>query len=411
MKRLEVNLCLNRVDSRRVGELVEDNHRLYFEYDSDFLNSPFLLSPFKLPPKPGLLEHRERSFGPLFGLFDDSLPDGWGLLLMDRVFRQKGIDPAGVSVLDRLSYLGEHTMGALTYQPALNADDSPDAQILSLHDLAGQAYQLLSGDVRDVLPLLCRVGGSPGGARPKVLVGINGDSVISGESDLPDGYEHWMVKFFSREECRDEGRVESAYAAMAKTAAIAMPPTRLFETREGEAFFGVKRFDRDENSRFHVHTFGNMIHSNFRIPSCDYEMLLRVTRLLTKNHCDVVMAFRLMIFNILSCNRDDHVKNFSFIMDHGGVWHFSPAYDLTFSSGPGGEHSMTVAGEGRAPQKSRVLELAAGCGIEKRAAVEIIDEVASVISQWKKFASAAGVGPRGVNEISTKMHAQMKLFR
>ena len=197
----------------------------------------------------------------------------------------------------------------------------------------------------------------------------------------------------------DEGRIEYAYSLMAKEAGIKMPETRIFETKEGDAFFGVERFDRERNKRFHIHTFGNMIHSNFRIPSCDYEMLLRVTRILTKSYDDVVAAFRLMVFNILAYNRDDHVKNFSFIMDHEGIWHFAPAYDLTFSIGPGGEHSMTVAGEGRSPGRKQILELAEGAGIEQRDARCIIDAVIESVSNWKRSAREAEVGKQRTKEI------------
>ena len=104
-------------ESFSVGTLAFHDHRIFFEYDASWLNRGIELSPFTLPLQSGLIEHRNREFGPLFGLFDDSLPDGWGLLLMDRHFRRAGVDPSSISSLERLAYLGSRTMGALTYHP------------------------------------------------------------------------------------------------------------------------------------------------------------------------------------------------------------------------------------------------------------------------------------------------------
>jgi serine/threonine-protein kinase HipA len=400
MKKLDVYLaargCSDR--GRLVGTLAESERRLYFEYDADFLDDPLWLSPFKLPPEPGLHEHRDLAFGPLFGLFDDSLPDGWGLLLMDRYFRRQGVLLDGVSPLDRLAYLGRRTMGALTYYPPAEIE-ALDRSVLDLHDMAREAYLVLEGKGEDVLPQLLRAGGSPGGARPKVLVGVRGDQMISGEDELPEGYTGWIVKFPASEDASEDGRIEYAYSEMARSAGVKMPQTRLFMTAQGDAFFGVERFDRQGNERRHVHTFGNLIHANFRVPSCDYEMLLRVTRILTKHQADALCVFRLMVFNVLAHNRDDHVKNFAFILAPEGDWRFAPAYDLTFAAGPGGEHTMTVAGEGRRPTLAHVLSIAEGAGIEKTQARAIVDEVRAAVADWTRFADAAGIAAREARRI------------
>ena len=390
MKKLDVYLTTTPGENRRIGELAEADRKIYFEYDADFLQDPIWLSPFKLPPEPGLHEHRDLSFGPLFGLFDDSLPDGWGLLLMDRHFRQQGIPPETVSPLDRLATMGSRAMGALTYHPPAQIDHQRDAA-LDLHRLAQEAYQVLEGNIADVLPQLRIAGGSPGGARPKVLIGLKDHSMISGADALPDGYTGWIVKFPSKQDAVDDGRIEYAYSNMAKAAGLQMPATRLFTTPTGDAFFGAERFDRKQNQRLHVQTFGNLIHSNFRIPGCDYEQLLKITRVLTKNQTDVDAAFRQMVFNILAHNRDDHVKNFSFMLNERNEWRLTPSYDLTFTHGPGGEHTMTVAGEGRAPNRSHIMRVADGAGITKTRANEIIGEVSSALSDWQRFADEAGV--------------------
>jgi len=403
MKRLEVRLRREPGQERLVGRLAETGSRsargqVVFEYDSAFLANPLWLSPFKLPPQAGLIEHRDHDFGPIFGLFDDSLPDGWGLLLMDRFFRQQGSVLAEVSVLDRLAYLGTRTMGALTYHPPAEPSDSSD-RILDLQAMARASRKVIEGDAGEVLPLLLRAGGSPGGARPKVLVGVRGDSILSGEDDLPPGYSYWIVKFPAHADSPDAGPTELAYSLMATEAGLTMPPTRLFETPAGERFFGVERFDRRGNRRYHVHTFGNLIHANFRIPSCDYRQLLEVTRILTRNHKDVLECYRRMVFNVLTHNRDDHVKNFAFRMSDEGVWELAPAYDLVFAEGPGGEHTMTVAGEGRAPARRHLLDLAASAGIEAADAESILDQVATAAVEWRTYARRAGVTSKSAQEI------------
>jgi serine/threonine-protein kinase HipA len=406
MKKLEVRLVRQPGQERVVGELAEAGPRpasrqIYFEYDLAFLRDPLWLSPFKLPPQPGLIEHRDHTFGPIFGLFDDSLPDGWGLLLMDRFFEQQGLALSEVSVLDRLAFLGTRTMGALTYHPPAHPLDRADRQDqrLDLHTMARASQEVIQGTAKEVLPQLLRAGGSPGGARPKVLVGVSGEDVLSGEDDLPAGYAHWIVKLAARKDSPDAGPAEFAYSLMARDAGIAMPPTRLFETAQGDRFFGAERFDRQGNRRFHVHTFGNLIQVNFRIPSSDYRQLLDVTRILTKNHRDVLEGYRRMVFNVLAHNRDDHVKNFAFRMTAEGGWQLAAAYDLVFAPGPGGEHTMTIAGEGRAPARSHLLKLADLAGISDRDAQETLEEVASAVARWLAHARLAGVGARSAKAI------------
>lgn len=381
-----------------VGTLAESDHRCYFEYAPEFLRNPIWLSPFKLPPEPGLHQHRDLAFGPLFGLFDDSLPDGWGLLLMDRYLRSRAVALETVSPLDRLAFLGSRTMGALSYYPPAGPEPML-VSALDLHELAKEAYRVLRGSVEEVLPQLLQSGGSPGGARPKILVGLKGDELVTAPDPLPDGYQGWMIKFHAREDAVDDGRIEYAYSQMARAAGIQMPPARLFTTKQGDAFFGVARFDRTGSVRHHVHTFGNLIHADFRVPGCDYSQLLRVTRILTRNQCDVESAFRLMVFNIAARNRDDHVKNFAFRLEAGGEWQLAPAYDLTFSAGPGGEHTMTVAGEGRRPTLAHVKSIADEAGIEPGRSAAIVADVNAAVAKWAAVAADAGLAPRRTQDI------------
>lgn len=406
IREIEVRFTPSPSESWPVGILAAQGQKNFFEYDPSWLQRNLELSPFILPAKPGLIEHKQLKFGAIFGLFDDSLPDGWGLLLMDRYFHSLGLDPASVSSLDRLLYLGRSTMGALTYHPP-TVHDKPDNAILNLHEIASQSRQIFAGAEVEILPLLLRAGGSPGGARPKVLIGYNAQDriIISGDDDLPPGYTPWIVKFSSREDARDAGPVEYAYSLMAVAAGVVMPETRLFTTNQKDVFFGVKRFDRGaENQRYHIQTFGNLIQANFRIPSCDYSDLLKVTSTLTRNHADILQAFRLMLFNVLSHNRDDHCKNFSFILDHiTGQWSLSPAYDLTFSSGPGGEHSTTIAGEGSAPSYCHFKKLAENFNLSLKEIDQMIVDVSEATQQWLKFADTAGVSGKRAENIAARL--------
>ncbi|MEX0893810.1 MAG: HipA N-terminal domain-containing protein, partial [Gemmatimonadota bacterium] len=231
MRKLEVRLDWGH-EQVVVGTLAEQERRIYFEYDAAFLDAPLPISPFKLSVRPGLFEHSERDFAEVFGVFNDSLPDGWGLLLMDREFEKRGWNPATVSVLDRLAYIGTRGMGALTYHPPM-ATAEEESLWIDLHTLARQAERIVAGSAEEVLPALRIAGGSPGGARPKVLVGVRSDGqMISGTSDIPEGYRHFLIKFRGQEDASEIGAVEAAYALMAEAAGVNVPSTRLFETRD-----------------------------------------------------------------------------------------------------------------------------------------------------------------------------------
>jgi serine/threonine-protein kinase HipA len=189
---------------------------------------------------------------------------------------------------------------------------------------------------------LVRVTREPSGREfdwTKVLVGLKGNRIIPGQAKLPDGYEPWMVKFAARADLPDAGPIEYAYAQMAINAGIRMEKCRLMKVDRVRRYFAVSRFDRlPGNGRVHLHTFGNLIHANFRVPSNDYVHLLKITHALTYNHSNVLRAYQFMLFNVAAYNRDDHAKTVAFLMDENGHWSFSPAYDLTYAPGPGGEH-------------------------------------------------------------------------
>lgn len=193
--------------------------------------------------------------------------------------------------------------------------------------------------------------------------------------------------------------MELAYAAMAREAGVNVPAARLFETRDGGRYFGAERFDRAGNERIHMHTLSGLLHASHRVPSMDYEGFLRATTVLTQHTRETEEAFRRMVFNVLAHNRDDHVKNVSYLMTRDGQWRLAPAYDLVFSDGPRGEHTMAVAGEARHPSPRDMLRVAQAAAVDGARARQIIDQVREAVSQWPRFARETGVPGDRIQEI------------
>ena len=374
----------------QVGRLASaERGKIYFEY------SPILrglrISPLRLPPKPGLMTFDSMLFEGLPGVFYDSLPDGWGRLLLDRLVRSKGIAPSQLTALDRLAHVGHSGMGALVYEPDLSGDRPSDA--LDIDDLALKTEQVLRGSAEDVLEELVALGGSSAGACPKAMISINptGSQIIYGEDNKTrKGYVPWLVKFPNTQDGPDAGAIEYVYSLIAKEAGVFMSETRLFPAKNGPGYFTTKRFDRKESqggmTRLHVHTAGGLLHSDFRTPSLDYEDLLGLTEIMTRDMREVEKMYRHAVFNVMSHNRDDHAKNFSFVMDFKGEWKLSPAYDITFSSGPGGQQSTTVLGEGKDPSSENLKALGKKAKLDDKTIAEIMESTRDALGEWRTLA-------------------------
>jgi serine/threonine-protein kinase HipA len=397
---LHVHLDVN-AQRRKVGRLAYLDRKILFEYEPAFIASGIEISPFKLPLKTGVQTPDTPLFEGLFGVFNDSLPDGWGRLLLDRSVEKHGVVRGQLSPLDRLAYVGSRGMGALAYVPELTAEQA-DAASLSLDRLAEESATVLKGESGEIFEELLRLSGSSSGARPKIVAQVSADkkSIIHGEQELAPGYSHWMIKFPSSQDARDIGAIEYAYSLMAKEAGIAMPETHLFRTKRSR-YFGAKRFDRDGSRRIHMHSLGGLIHADHRTPSLDYDLLLSVTMRLTRDVEEVEKVFRLACFNVLAHNRDDHAKNFSFLLNTRNEWVFAPAYDLVFSYGPGGEQSTLVMGEGKQPKEEHLLRLAKQHRIKN--ATAILEQTKEAIARWPDFAKLAGVSRISTVGISTRI--------
>ena len=400
----EVKVALNFGDkTMSVGRLAMRERTIYFEYDGSFIERGIEISPMRLPLQTGVQSFEYDLFDGLPGVFNDSLPDGWGRLLFDRFVRSQGILPADITPLDRLAHIGNHGLGALIFEPDYSATDTHDE--INLDSLAIQAQEVLDGASEDVLAELITLNGSSAGARPKALIGVNDarDHIIHGVHDLPVDYTPWMVKFPNSQDGLDAGAIEYVYALMAKEAGIAMPDVHLFPAQKGAGFFAIKRFDRNGGKRYHMHTACGLLHSDFRTPSLDYEDLIALTGMLTRDVREIEKMYQLAVFNILAHNRDDHSKNFSFLMDNEGQWSLSPAYDLTFSSGPRGEQSTMVMGEGRNPNVDHLMKLAEEANIKQDCAIEIIDATRASLAKWPELAKKYGVKDMNIKLIQNKL--------
>ncbi|MGB9152455.1 MAG: type II toxin-antitoxin system HipA family toxin [Alphaproteobacteria bacterium] len=388
-------------ERRKIGRLALKDRQILFEYDAAFIASGIEISPIILPLKSGVSVCEDKIFDGLYGIFNDSLPDGWGRLLLDRAVEQHGVNRRQLNPLDRLAYVGQHGMGALSYEPDRDSFSVPDAP-LALDTLAGEAAIVLAGENEEVFEDLLRLNGSSAGARPKILAQVSGNKtkIIHGQQKHQVGFDHWIIKFPSAQDARDIGAVEYAYSLMAKDAGVKMPETHLFRTKKN-AYFGTKRFDRQGDKRIHMHSLSGLIHADYRNPSLDYDTILRVVMGLTKNIQEVEGAYALACFNVLAHNRDDHARNFSFLLNDRNEWVFAPAYDLTFSYGPGGEQSTMVLGEGKNPGVEQLQTLGTKHGLKNASAILI--KVQGAVSRWRQHAEQAGVTEKSAKDIADKI--------
>lgn len=333
-----------------------------FEYHKDWIETGFSVSPFYLPLKQGVFVAKSQPFQGNFGVFADSLPDGWGNLLLDRLLRQYQINPHNIGIIERLSLVGNQGMGALCYEPYQSFTKIKESEDLDF--LATEAKKILNDTAEvNALNILYQQANSSAGVRPKVMIKHN--------------QEYWLVKFPSAYDSDEIGKTEYQYSLLARKAGLEMSETQLFEGM----FFGVKRFDRTNEIRHHIHSAAGLLNADFRLPSLDYSELIKACWAICKNVLEVEKIFRLMIFNILIGNKDDHAKNFSFIYtDH--QWKFTPVYDILPSNGFNGFHSTTIAGQGK-PTEKDIFKVAEICSISSQKARLIYEEVSDQLSANK----------------------------
>ena len=404
---IEVGLDLTGT-VQSVGRLALLDGRVYFEYDSAFLDSGLEISPFKLPMHPGVQTFDSLLFEGLPGVFNDSLPDSWGRLLLNRMTSLRGTSPREITPLDRLAHVGRGGPGALVYEP--DSGDAAPGGDLDLDRLAAQTQDVLDGEAEEVLEELLTLNGSLGGARPKAMIGLDADRrvAIHGTNPLPEGFEPWLVKFPNRADGPGAGAIEYVYALMARDAGLDMSEVHLFPAQEGAGYFATQRFDRRGGEHLHMHSACGLLHSDFRLPSLDYKDLVLLTMALTRDVREVEKMFRLAVFNVLAHNRDDHSRNFSFLMDAQGDWVLSPAYDLTCAPGPGGEQCTLVMGEGRNPGIDHLVRLGQEAELPRPRIDEIIEQARAALSRWQERAGEHGVAQADIDWIAERINAPLR---
>lgn len=380
---MRLNVFLNAFAKRElIGVLDNKNtNRIYFEYAPSFLKQGINLSPFKLPLNPGVFEDTAQTFGGLYGLFNDSLPDGWGCLLLDRKLQQQGLSLEQITPLKRLAMIGCDAMGALEYEPVIEHNEDVKNPI-ELDNLHLEANKILKGQASDVLEQLLTLNGSSQGARPKILAFISEDKKQISQTKG----EPWLIKFASSLDNKNIGAIEYIYSLMAKDAGIQMPETHLFESKHCAGHFGVQRFDREGGNKIHTHTACGLLHASHRTASLDYNNLLKLTTILAKDIREVEKMFRLMVFNVLSGNKDDHSKNFSFMLNKYNEWKLTPAYDLTPSQGINGEQTAMVNNKGKDINDNDFIKVGLDFDISKEKSTQIIEQTKQSLSNYDRLA-------------------------
>ena len=344
-----------------------DGANCTFEYSKSWLESGFSLSPTELPIQKGLIYADQDKFEGGFAAFEDSLPDGYGLYLLDRMLRRQGISLKSLTPLQRLALIGDSAMGALRYVPSVKLEENQlEIKEDDMDILQSKAIETLSEKTEGDESLLYYASGNSGGARPKVM-----------RCDT-DG-KHWIVKFRHTYDPIDVGKEEYAYMRAARECGIVIPEIKLINGK----YFAIERFDIENGKRVHVLTAAALLKTDYRRQEADYTNLLALTGYLTQNPQQVEQMFRRMVFNVVCENRDDHAKNFSFLC-HDGVWSLAPAYDITYSpKGSNGQHATSLFYDGN-PSDELMIKAGTKIRIPKTRCEEIISEIRSTASKYLK---------------------------
>ena len=358
---------------RPVGvlSLTPDNRLNVFEYDKSWLADGFSISPLELPLKPGVFIAKPQPFYGNFGVFEDSLPDGYGRYLLHKALLSNGINDSDLSSLDRLALVGDNGMGALTYSPSVFLEQ--EETVTDFDRLQEIALEVLKEQQDKDAGLLLYNSGNSGGARPKAVF-----------SD-PEG--HWIVKFRHTYDPKYIGIQEARYNEVARKCGIIVPDFKLINGR----YFASRRFDIDDNGkRLHTATAGGLMGISLRQPFLDYSNLLALTGYITQSNEDVEQMYRRMLFNYLTDNKDDHCKNFSFSvkMDNESKkwkWRLAPAYDLTLcTEGYNGEHATSVNGTGY-PKLADFISVGKKVKLSENRCRELIEEVKAGCEELTRY--------------------------
>lgn len=410
--KLEVKRTLSDSSELMVGVLAQNRQGVYFQFEESYLDTYGNLSPFSLAFNREVQLAPKTPHNGLHGVFSDCLPDGWGLLLQDRVFRQNNIMPNFVTAMDRLSFVGHSAMGALSFTPETHYDGTNDNEA-GLATLGQQAQAIFDGQTEEVLSALVAAGSS-GGARPKAQIYFPDNNIQECRTKPKSGDDAWLIKFTSKNLAlgHEEGLCEAVYLDLAEQTGLNPPQRLLVPAPEGtgaKQWLALKRFDRfklmgDKMGCKHMHSACGLLDADFRTPSLDYEDLIKASRVLCKSPAAGQLQFRRAMFNLFSCNQDDHSKNWAFLQEDSGEWDLAPFYDVTFSPHPFNEHATSFAGFGKNPPLKAIQKLASAAGYANWKQVQvIISEIAEIIFNFKDTAKALGVNKQTISLIEQQL--------
>ena len=413
-----------------VGYVSKDKVGTYFSYAPSWVMQGIELSPIlmgtKRVPEAGKYRTATKGFHGLPGLLHDCLPDTWGMAALRERLRRKGIELERLYPEERLAFMGNRAMGALTFEPDKGAFDAnliEEINWVQCERLNCKIDELNKQDSFE--EILFVAAGSAGGAKPKYTVGIKDERIFIGPSLMPEGFEHWLLKF-SRlkpgEPDRSQwGRIEYAFSLMARDAGLDMPPTRLLEFQRGggEAVgcFAVRRFDRKDGSgeqrRVHMHTFMGLTEAHYDLYDFSYRDLLAVNNELTQDASGSSEILRRMTFNVATGNVDDHTRNHAFLMNEAGQWKLSPVYDLmpflTKKESP--ERYLAVNGNHFQITQADVVEEFLGQLHSARQAQDVIEEVLESVTKWPDYAAQAGLTTERDQEVGEFLNRRVNEFQ
>ncbi|MDD5051544.1 MAG: type II toxin-antitoxin system HipA family toxin [Sulfuricurvum sp.] len=405
-----------------VGTLLYDGRTVYFEYDPIFQKMGLEISPHKLAINSlkGAYTNTDTTyFQGIPGVFHDSLPDKFGMKVIDRYYEEKGKSIADVNLLMRLSYIGSRGMGALEYEPS----DQPQfadqkAEIMDLRQMYLDSQVIIKGEQSDALHHIAAFmenAASPGGAQPKASIGWNRETkeIISGaQLGVPQGFEHWLIKFSKSDQlgrALDFTKLEYLYMQMAGEIGISVPQTQMLYDGN-DWHYAIKRFDRVEGRKIHMHTLAGLTHIDFNEPGhYSYEQFWRITKALTRDNSVNLEIFKRAVFNVIASNQDDHAKNFSFLMDESGKWNLSPAYDITFANGEKytANHQMSIGAKLNNFTRKDLIAFGLSLEIKESAVKEIIQQTIEVLSSFSQRAKEIEIRDDLIRLVETGLRLTM----
>jgi len=353
----------------KVGVLaLTKEKKIAFQYDEDWIKTGFSINPFSLPLNNEIFYPNKPYFEGLFGVFGDSLPDAWGKILLNRMLVEHKIKLSNINVLDKLAIIGFSGMGALEYVPSIKYKTNIDN--LDLDELSDECNKILNNEYSGRLEELFTLGGSSGGARPKILLKLDD--------------EDWIIKLNSKIDGINQGEMEYDYYLCALKCGIKMMESRLIQSKTSKGYFATKRFDREKERKVHMISVAALLELDIGAPSLDYNSLMKLTKILTNNnHEDLEQMFRRMCFNVFAHNRDDHSKNFAYLYNENEkMYRLSPAYDLTYSNTYFGDHTTSIDGNGNNPSIKEMTNVGVKAGIKKDKCLDIINEIQNTVSKY-----------------------------